>query len=54
MPGPVTWYYMSYSCGKSDGRLAEFPFKGREYQPPHPAYVNCDVNPNNLQCYGYQ
>jgi hypothetical protein len=53
MPGPVTWYYMTYSCGRSDGRLAGFPFQGRQYQPPRPSYVNCDVYPNNVQCYGY-
>jgi hypothetical protein len=28
LPGPVTWYTMSYNCGPSDGRLAEFPFRG--------------------------
>jgi hypothetical protein len=25
LPGPVTWYTISYNCGPSDGRLAEFP-----------------------------
>jgi hypothetical protein len=25
LPGPVTWYTMSYTCGSSDGRLATFP-----------------------------
>lgn len=54
MPGPATYYIMSYRCGTSDGRLAAFPRRGPEWQPPRPAYVNCDVNPNNVQCYGYQ
>jgi hypothetical protein len=27
-PGPVVWYEMSYVCGPSDGRLADFPFRG--------------------------
>jgi hypothetical protein len=32
LPGPVTWYSFTYSCGPSDGRLASFPFR----EPPHP------------------
>jgi hypothetical protein len=32
IPGPVTWYTMSYACGPSDGRLAAFPFRGA--RPP--------------------
>ena len=28
LPGPVTWYGMTYSCGPSDGRLPAFAFKG--------------------------
>jgi len=28
LPGPVTWYGMTYSCGPSDGRLPSFEFKG--------------------------
>jgi hypothetical protein len=54
MPGPATYYSMSYKCGASDGRLASFPRRGPEWNPPRPAYVNCDVNPNNVQCYGYR
>jgi hypothetical protein len=53
IPGPVTWYSMSYACGPSDGRLASFPFRGRQYQAPRPAYVNCDAYTNNVQCWGY-
>src|SRR5262245_19518153 len=33
-PGPVTWYAMSYRCGPSDGRLANFPFRGQRFKPP--------------------
>lgn len=36
-PGPVTWYTISYSCGRSDGSLPRFERRGRE--------------PNNLNCY---
>ena len=28
LPGPVTWYSMSYTCGPSDGQLPDFPFRG--------------------------
>jgi hypothetical protein len=34
LPGPVTWYYMSYQCGKSDGRMPSFAFRGQNYQRP--------------------
>ena len=34
LPGPVTWYAMSYMCGSSDGRGADFPFRGPHYKPP--------------------
>jgi hypothetical protein len=27
-PGRFTWYTMTYRCGPSDGRLADFPFRG--------------------------
>jgi hypothetical protein len=27
-PGPIVWYEMSYVCGPSDGRLADFPYRG--------------------------
>jgi hypothetical protein len=28
LPGPVTWYAMTYQCGPSDGRMPAFPWKG--------------------------
>src|ERR1700730_6130908 len=28
LPGPVTWYGMTFSCGASDGRLPSFVFRG--------------------------
>jgi hypothetical protein len=28
MPGPVTWYTMTYQCGTSDGKMPTFAFKG--------------------------
>ena len=55
-PGAVTWYTFTYACGRSDGRLASFPFRGsphREFVNPVPAPaviptprppVNCTSN----------
>lgn len=34
LPGPVTWYNMTYVCGPSDGRMPDFPFQGQQYNPP--------------------
>ncbi len=34
LPGPFTWYSFSYICGRSDGRLAAFPFRGTPAQMP--------------------
>lgn len=28
LPGPVTWYQLTYQCGPSNGRQATFPFRG--------------------------
>jgi hypothetical protein len=28
IPGPVTWYVMTYQCGRSDGKLPTFAFRG--------------------------
>jgi hypothetical protein len=32
LPGPVTWYYLEYQCGYSDGRLPKFPFRGAHFE----------------------
>jgi hypothetical protein len=34
LPGPVTWYYMTYQCGQTDGRTPTFPFRGQQYVSP--------------------
>jgi hypothetical protein len=33
LPGPVTWYYMTYQCGQTDGKTPTFPFRGQQYTP---------------------
>ena len=27
-PGPFTWYSMTYQCGRSDGKMPTFAFRG--------------------------
>lgn len=39
MAGPVTWYTMRFQCGRSDGRLPTFPFRGQEYTPAPVIYT---------------
>jgi hypothetical protein len=54
MPGPVTWYGMTYSCGKSDGRLPNFPFRGQTYVPDSgPTVTNCNAIGHSLNCTTY-
>lgn len=50
-PGPVTWYYMTYQCGKSDGRLPSFPFRGPQYTPPKT--TQCTQHGKTTSCYHY-
>lgn len=61
LPGPVTWYRMSYQCGPSDGRMPTFAFRGQSYTPP-PIVVsqprvstttNCNRYGNNVSCTTY-
>jgi hypothetical protein len=47
LPGPVTWYTMSYTCGPSDGRLADFPFRG-----PRQSTRTCMQFGNTVTCTG--
>jgi hypothetical protein len=28
VPGPVTWYGMTYQCGRSDGKMPTFAWRG--------------------------
>jgi len=53
MPGPIQWYYMTYACGGSDGRIARFPQQGGVYQPPRGVYVECGGGYYNRSCGGF-
>jgi len=33
-PGPVTWYSITYKCGKFNGKMPSFPFQGQRYTRP--------------------
>jgi len=58
MPGPVTWYSMTFACGPSDGRMPEFRFGGQQYTPPpvivkQPTTTNCTKIGDNINCNSY-
>ena len=62
LPGPVTWYGMTYSCGPSDGRLPSFAFKRQQYSPSAvpqfrpsapPVTTNCQQYGNSESCQTY-
>lgn len=48
MPGPVTWYGMAISCGKSDGAMPSFPFRGPNFRMP--SMTQCDVVGGSVFC----
>ena len=52
LPGPVTWYYMTYICGLSDGAMPEFKFTGQQYVPP-PAPIIIRQSPTTTTCTGF-
>ena len=52
LPGPVTWYSMTYECGPSNGKYPKFPFQGPRYSPPTMVYTpstNSNKELNNLK-----
>lgn len=65
LPGPVTWYNMTYACGPSDGRMPDFAFRGQQYTlppvilpPPAAARprrttTDCQKFGNSVQCTTY-
>ncbi len=34
LPGPVTWFGMTYKCGASGGPHSKFTFRGQQYRAP--------------------
>lgn len=46
LPGPVTWYYLEYQCGSSDGRLPKFPFRGAHYEQEYDQNEDFGDRPN--------
>ena len=53
LPGPVTWYNMTYVCGPSDGQMPAFPFKGQQYIPPASTTTNCTRIGDRITCRSY-
>jgi hypothetical protein len=51
---PSMWYSMTYSCGKSDGKLPTFPLKGVTATPGSgPSFTNCNRIGTSLNCVQY-
>lgn len=64
IPGPVTWYSMTYVCGPSDGKMPDFKWVGTTYTPlppapapqvvrPSPSTTNCTKIGDSLSCRTY-
>ena len=64
IPGPVTWYAMTYACGPSDGKMPDFKFTGERYIPPSPepapiivkqksTVTNCTALGTSVSCSTY-
>ena len=61
IPGPVTWYAMTFACGPSDGKMPDFKFVGQQYTPPpspivikqQPTTTNCTKIGNSVNCHTY-
>ena len=64
IPGPITWYSMTYACGISDGKMPDFKFAGQQYTPidlapppltmrQQPTTTNCTKIGNSTNCTTY-
>lgn len=64
IPGPVTWYGMTYVCGPSDGRMPDFKFQGSTYVAPpvvmqpsparvRPSTTTCNTYGGTVTCNTY-
>ena len=52
-PGPVTWYGITYVCGRSDGRLAAFLWRGSKAHEPGVITTTCGPDGNAVTCRTY-
>jgi hypothetical protein len=54
MPGPVTWYNMTFACGPSDGMLPRFDFQGPQFAPSQgTTYTSCSSSGRSVNCVSY-
>lgn len=53
LPGPVTWYNMSYQCGSSDGKMPSFDFRGGVYRAPVQTTTTCNKFGQSVTCRSY-
>lgn len=61
IPGPVTWYAITYACGPSDGKMPDFRLTGQQYTPPsepiivkqQPTTTNCTKVGETVNCRTY-
>lgn len=55
LPGPVTWYSMTFQCGPSDGKMPAFPFTGAPLMSSTPVAMpstttRCTSTYNTVTC----
>jgi hypothetical protein len=55
MPGPVTWYNLTFICGPSDGKIPTFVFQGQQYSPSQggTTYTSCSQSGRSVNCFSY-
>lgn len=55
IPGPITWYAMTFACGASDGKMPDFQFVGQRYTAPPPSAQPLVIKnqPINTSCTKY-
>lgn len=53
IPGPVTWYNMTYQCGQSSSAFPQFPFRGSQYVPPATSTTQCQRVGNTVNCQSF-
>lgn len=53
LPGPVTWYYMTYQCGQSDGKFPQFTMRGPAPSMPQVSTTSCQRSGNIVNCQSF-